>query len=86
MADTIGDMIDKLTIANLRLWHIEDERRAYCNAPDRTEEQGTEYLNMVSKVNKERNSLIDQINSSFLHGARMQSSYLSLKALGSLTR
>jgi hypothetical protein len=27
MADTVGDMIDKLTIANIRLWHIEDERR-----------------------------------------------------------
>ena len=31
MSDTIGDMIDKLTIANIRLWMLEDARREYCN-------------------------------------------------------
>ena len=30
MADTIGDLIDKLTISNIRLWMLEDERRSYC--------------------------------------------------------
>ena len=28
--DTIGDMIDKLTIANVRLWMLEDSRREFC--------------------------------------------------------
>ena len=62
MADTIGDMIDKLTIANIRLWHIEDERRSYCSGNNHDESKAREYLNMVSNVNKERNSLTDQIN------------------------
>ena len=62
MADTIGDMIDKLTIANIRLWHIEDDRRDYCSGEDRDENKAREYLDMVSNVNRDRNSLIDQIN------------------------
>lgn len=80
MSDTIGDMIDKLTIANIRLWHIEDERREFCanrEAQDQCTSEHAEqeckkldgeiakkYLNMISTVNKERNSLIDQINAS----------------------
>ena len=65
MADTIGDLIDKLTISNIRLWHIEDARREYCSGGKKDEEKAREYLNIVSKVNKERNSLIDQINAAF---------------------
>ena len=73
MADTVGDMIDKLTIANIKLWHIEDERRAYvadtesytaqCSALWEERAKGAEeLLKKVASVNKERNSLIDQIN------------------------
>ena len=64
MADTIGDMIDKLTIANIRLWHVEDERREYCKREEKDEIKARKYLDMVSSINKERNSLIDQINAS----------------------
>ena len=67
MADTIGDMIDKLTIANIRLWHIEDERRVLTKRTDEDslrDAKAIHLLDMVSMVNKERNSLIDQINAS----------------------
>ena len=65
MADTLGDLIDKLTIANCRLWHIEDARREFIEKNDEKSLQEAErLLNQVSKVNKERNSLIDQINGS----------------------
>ena len=41
MADTIGDLIDKLTISNVRLWMLEDERRVFCNTgTSKTEEPG----------------------------------------------
>lgn len=26
MAETLGSLIDKLTIANIRLWHLEDAK------------------------------------------------------------
>jgi hypothetical protein len=74
MADTIGDLIDKLSIANIRLWHIEDDRRVFSqmsedydvtkNELETMTRRGKELLDMVAKVNKERNSLIDQINAS----------------------
>lgn len=63
--DTIGDMIDKLTIANIRLWMLEDERRMYTETDEsRDEEDIKEFLRKISRTNRERNSLIDQINSS----------------------
>mgnify|MGYP005832379425 CR=1 FL=1 len=63
MADTIGDLIDKLTIANLRLWMLEDNRREFCNtSQSKTEDEIKTFLNKISETNKERNSLIDQIN------------------------
>jgi hypothetical protein len=66
MSDTIGDMVDKLTIANIRLWMLEDARREYCNTSEsKTEEEIKDFLNKVSKTNRERNSLIDQINCAF---------------------
>jgi len=65
VADTIGDLIDKLTIANVRLWHIEDARREYCAGPAKEEEKARGFLDKVAAVNRERNSLIDQINAAF---------------------
>jgi len=64
MADTIGDLIDKLTISNIKLWHIEDNRREFSRGEEKDVKKAVAYLDIVSKVNKERNSLIDQINAS----------------------
>ena len=66
MADTIGDLVDKLTISNIRLWMLEDERRLYCNTEtSKSEDELKIFLNKISGTNKERNTLIDQINASF---------------------
>lgn len=66
MADTIGDLVDKLTISNIRLWMLEDERRLYCNTDtSKSEDELKVFLNKVSATNRERNTLIDQINASF---------------------
>lgn len=62
MADTFGDLIDKLTIANIRLWHLEDERRLYCATTDNKTQEIDVLLKKVSLTNRERNDLIDQIN------------------------
>lgn len=61
---TIGDMIDQLTIANIKLWHIEDERREFTRGEDVNIEKAKMLLNKVASVNQERNSLIDKINAS----------------------
>jgi hypothetical protein len=63
MADTIGDIVDKLTIANIRLWNLEDARRDYtAGETTKTETEVKDLLSKISATNKERNSLIDQIN------------------------
>ena len=65
MADTIGDLIDKLTISNIRLWMLEDQRRTYCNSEEsKPEGELKEFLNKISASNRERNDLIDQVNAS----------------------
>jgi len=65
MADTIGDLIDKLTIANIRLWNLEDARRDYsASEATKSESEVKDLLTKISATNKERNSLIDQINAS----------------------
>lgn len=58
MAETLGSLIDKLTIANIRLWHLEDKRR------DRTlpNMDRLHAADMVSEVNAQRNDLIDEID------------------------
>jgi hypothetical protein len=70
MSYTIGDMIDQLTIANIRLWHIEEERRSLISQFEKaqgeeeidTMQKITAIVDKTSKVNSERNSLIDDIN------------------------
>lgn len=45
---------------------LEDERRLYCNTDEsKSEEELKVFLNKVSATNRERNTLIDQINASF---------------------
>lgn len=58
MAETLGSLIDKLTIKNIRLWHLEDIRRDK-SLPD--SERLTAADN-VSMVNQQRNDLIDEID------------------------
>jgi hypothetical protein len=56
--ETLGSLVDKLSIANIRLWHLEDRRR------DKTllDEERLKAADTVSIVNGERNSLMDEID------------------------
>ena len=64
MAETLGSLVDKLTIANIRLWHLEDARRDRA-LPDRDRLAAAD---KVAVVNQERNNLIDEIDE-FLYKA-----------------
>ena len=66
MADTIGDLFDKLSIVNVRQWHLEDARReasAHAMLPEQ-QKKAAQLADQIGKSNKERISLIDQINAS----------------------
>lgn len=85
---TIGDIVDSLSIANIRLWHIEDERREMAallrdGGPGSVgADRMLALMNSVSAVNKERNSLIDQINAALavlIDAARGDASVFQLR-------
>lgn len=56
--ETLGSLIDKLTIANVRLWHLEDRRRDK-SLPDGERLRAAD---AVAVVNAQRNALVDEID------------------------
>jgi hypothetical protein len=56
--ETIGNLIDKLTIVNLRIWNVEDKKRDK-NASDKEIADATRVTNIV---NSQRNDLIQEID------------------------
>ena len=58
--DTIGNLIDKLTIANIRIWMAEDIKRDK-NATDKQIADATRITNVVNSL---RTDLIQEIDES----------------------
>jgi len=58
--ETIGNLIDKLTIANLRIWMCEDIKRD----PKASDEQIAKATRTTNIVNQQRNDLIQAIDES----------------------
>jgi hypothetical protein len=56
--ETLGSLVDKLTIANIRLWHLEDDRRD----AGKSDSERLAAADKVSVVNAQRNALIDEID------------------------
>jgi hypothetical protein len=57
--DTIGSLIDKLTICNMRIWKAEDIKRD----PAATDKQIAEATRVTNIANQQRNDLIQEIDS-----------------------
>jgi len=58
MKKTIGNLIDELTIANLRIWKAEDVKRD----PNATDAELAKVTKLTNKVNQQRNDLIQAID------------------------
>ena len=61
--DTIGNLIDKLTIVNIRIWMAEDIKRDV-NASDKQIADATRVTNIA---NSQRNDLIQEIDEQINH-------------------
>lgn len=61
--DTIGNLIDKLTIVNIRIWMAEDIKRN----SDATDKQIADATRLTNIANSQRNDLIQEIDESINH-------------------
>ena len=61
--DTIGNLIDKLTIANIRIWMAEDIKRD----KNATDTQIANATRITNTVNSYRTDLIQEIDESINH-------------------
>jgi hypothetical protein len=66
MAETLGSLVDKLTIANIRLWHLEDVRRDRSLA----DADRLRAADAIAEVNSQRNDLMDEIDNFLFLAAR----------------
>lgn len=60
---TFGDLNDQLSIANVRLWHLEERRRDM----KLSDQERLAAADAIAAVNKERNNLIDAANELLSH-------------------
>lgn len=56
--DTIGSLIDKLTVTNLRIWMAEDIKRK----KDATDKEIADATRLTNIANQQRNDLIQEID------------------------
>ena len=59
MADTLGSLVDKLTVTNLKLWHVQD--RVHQAARD-NEGLDLETVKKLDRLNMQRNQLMAEID------------------------
>lgn len=56
--DTIGNLIDKLTVVNIRIWMAEDIKRK----PNATDSEIANATKITNSANQQRNDLIQEID------------------------
>ena len=58
MAETLGSLIDKLSIKNLRYWHLDEDSQAR----DSSDPQKQELMDKMELVDRQRKDLLEEID------------------------
>ena len=58
MAETLGSLIDKLSIKNLRYWHLDEDSQAR----DASDPQSQELMDKMELVDRQRKELLEEID------------------------
>ena len=58
MAETLGSLIDKLSIKNLRYWHLDEDSQAR----DSSDPQKQELMDKMDLVDRQRKELLEEID------------------------
>lgn len=61
MAETLGSLVDKLSVVNLKIWHQEE----LAQEPGASDHQVAEAKRKISAANLQRNALIQEIDEFF---------------------
>jgi len=61
--DTLGSLIDKLTVTNLRIWVAEDKKRD----PNASDKEIADATRLTNVCNQQRNDLIQEIDEKLNH-------------------
>jgi len=61
--DSIGSLIDKLTVCNLRIWTAEDRKRD----PNASDKEIVDATKLTNIANQQRNDLIQEIDEKINH-------------------
>ena len=72
--DTIGNLIDKLTIANIRIWMAEDIKRDK-NATDKQIADATRITNVVNSLRTDLIQEIDESLNEMVNTGKLQKLY-----------
>ncbi len=56
--NSLGELIDKLTVANLKIWHLEDIKRK----KDASDKDVADATRSTNTLNTQRNLLIEEID------------------------
>lgn len=60
--ETLGSLVDKLTIVNIRIWMAEDIKRL----PEATDKQISDATKITNVCNSQRNDLMQEIDELFI--------------------
>jgi cell division protein FtsB len=64
--ETLGELVDKLTVVNLKLWHFEET----AHRPEAGDKEVADAKRAINSLNNERAELIQEIDEYLLEASR----------------